>query len=157
MNTLREICPKSEDKPWSPSSILTESKLREVAHLPLLTMIYLKLQRQASATPVTALELAAYLGVEVKVAEDILSFLEKRGIVHAFREDLPAYSLNKKMGQITGEDFLALLVDFFQLVKNGQKFSDSVPSDDKYRKLYSKLASEILLLFGQESVNQLPV
>jgi DNA-binding IscR family transcriptional regulator len=141
-------------------TVLTEPQFKQLAHLPLLTVFYLFFQRQFSATPVTALELAAYLGIDVKIAEGALSFLDQVGIVRAFKNDLPAYSLGKELDQISVKDLVSLLAEFHELLKKegGEpKALELEASNEKYRKIYSELASEILQLFGQESANQLPL
>jgi len=140
--------------------VVTEGEVKRLAHLPLLTLFYLSLQKQVSSTPVTALELAAYLGLDVRVAEGLLEFLDKRGMVRAFREDIPAYSLNLELNEITVKDMMEMLGEFQQQIKlagGDVKVSDVRESNEKYRKIYSDLASEILTLFGEESANQLPV
>ncbi|MCB1213873.1 MAG: hypothetical protein KDK66_00205 [Deltaproteobacteria bacterium] len=143
----------------SDKHLLTEPEIRKLAHLPMLTVFYLSLQKQLSATPVTALELSAYLGVEVEITEGILSFLESRGIVRAFKKDMPAYLLTQDLSEINANDLMGLLGEFHEQFKlRGLDSEDSVQeSNTKYRKIYSELASEILKLFGQESANQLPV
>jgi DNA-binding IscR family transcriptional regulator len=140
--------------------VVTEREVKKLAHLPLLTIFYLSLQRRVSATPVTALEMAAYLGMDVKVVEEILSFLERRGTVRAFRKDMPAYSLVKEFHEITAKDLIELLGEYQLLLKqSGAEVSGNEmgASEKKYRKIYSDLASEILQLFGEESINDLPV
>jgi DNA-binding IscR family transcriptional regulator len=140
--------------------VVTEPEVKKLAHLPLLTIFYLSLQKRVSATPVTALEMAAYLGLDVKVVEQILSFLDGRGLVRAFRKDMPAYSLVKEFHEITAKDLIELLGEYQLLLKqSGQEITstDADASEKKYRKIYSDLASEILQLFGQESINQLPL
>lgn len=140
--------------------VITEPDVKNLAHLPLLTIFYLSLQRQVSSTPVTALELAAYLGLEVKVVEGLLEYLEKKGLVRAFKEDIPAYSLGKELNEISAKDFMEILGEFHELLKQEglkPKILQTNESNEKYRKIYSELASEILQLFGEESANQLPV
>jgi DNA-binding IscR family transcriptional regulator len=140
--------------------VVTEPEVKKLAHFPLLTVFYLSLQKRVSATPVTALEMAAYLGLDVRVVEQILSFLDRRGIVRAFRKDIPAYSLAKEFHEITAKDLIELLGEYQWLLKqNGSEISDPEmeASEKKYRKIYSELASEILQLFGEESINHLPV
>lgn len=134
--------------------------LNQMAHLPLLTLFYLTLQRQVTFTPVTALELSAYLGIEVTVAEGILAFLETRGVVRVFKEGIPAYIIVKDLDAISTKDLIVLLGEFHRLLQEAGR--DKAPeelqkSHDKYRKLYSDLASEMLTLFGQESANLLPL
>jgi DNA-binding IscR family transcriptional regulator len=139
--------------------VVTEPEVKKLAHLPLLTIFYLSLQKRVSATPVTALEVAAYLGLDVRVVEEIFTFLERRAIVGAFRKDIPAYSLAKELHEITAKDLIELLGEYQLLLKQkGQEISGSdLEAEKKYRKIYSELASEILQLFGTESINQLPV
>lgn len=140
--------------------VVTEPEVKKLAHLPLLTVFYLSLQKRVSATPVTALEMAAYLSMDVKVVEEILSFLNRKGIVRAFRKDIPAYSLVKEFHEITAKDLIELLGEYQLLLKqSGQEISgsDMEASEKKYRKIYSELASEILQLFGRESLNDLPL
>ena len=141
-------------------TLLTEPYVKRLAHLPFLTLFYLYFQRQVVATPVTALELAAYLEVEVKVAEGILAYLEGKGIVRQFKADLPAYTITRDLAEISVMELVALLHHCKQLGADaGAPPSDqeAQESSDKYRRLYSELASEILQLFGQQSVNQIPI
>lgn len=140
--------------------IVTEAELKALAHLPMLTVFYLSLQRQVSSTPVTPLELSAYLGVEVKVAEGLLKFLHGRGIIHPFRQGMPAYTLSQDLNAISAKDMMEMLGEFRDLTKSqGGELSvdDQKESNQKYRKIYSELASEILQLFGEDSANQLPL
>jgi len=138
---------------------LTEPQLKRIAHWPLLTLFYLLFQKQFSTTPVTALELAAYLGVEVKISEGILEFLLKKGIVRSFKNDMPAYSIGKNLEQIPVSDLFAMLgeIQTFLKEQNPGEGLENADQDQKYRRLYSELASEILQLFGKESANKLPV
>lgn len=144
----------------SAAIILTEPQFKELAHLPLLTLFYFSLQRKFSIAPVTALELAAYLGVEVKAAENVLEYLEKKEIVRTFKHEIPAYSLSKSLDQINVSEMVALLAKFHEVLK-GKTKNQSEPTEsesgEKYRKLYSELASEILQLFGERAANQLPL
>lgn len=139
--------------------LLSEPEIRKLAHLPMLTIFYLSLQRQLSSTPVTALELSAYLGVDVEITEGILSFLEGRGIVRTFKKDMPAYLLAQDLSEINANDLMGLLAEFHDRLKlKGLNYeAPDRDSNAKYREIYSQLASEILQLFGQESANQLPV
>jgi Predicted transcriptional regulator len=146
--------------PAKSNAILTEAEMRELAHLPVLLLFYLLFQKQFSATPVTALELAAYLGLDVKVSEGLMDYLQQQGIVRAFKDDMPAYSLGRELDQITMKDLIALLGEIHRLMKkSGAKVKpvELSASNEKYRKLYSDLASEILQLFGEQSANQLPI
>ncbi len=142
------------------NDILTEEEFKNLAHMPLLILFYLTLQKQVSATPVTALELAAYLGIEVQVAEGLLSFLEAEGMVRAFRDDLPAYSLAQELSDISAKQMMEMVAELRNLFK---QYDQSPPifkargGNEKYRKIYSELASEILQLFGEDSANDLPV
>lgn len=140
--------------------VLTEEEFKDLAHLPLWILFYLTLQKQVSSTPVTALELAAYLGIEVKVAEGLLSSLAEQGIVRAFRDDLPAYSLAHDLSEISAKQMMEMVAEIrnqFKEFKQDIPRHSSLKSNEKYRKIYSELASEILQLFGEESANQLPV
>lgn len=144
----------------APAIILTEPQFKELAHLPLLTLFYFSLQRKFSIAPVTALELAAYLGIEVKTAESVLEYLEKKDIVRAFKNEIPAYSLAKNLEQINAGELVALLGKFHELMKERKDPTSEVTaseSGEKYRKIYSDLASEILQLFGERAANQLPL
>jgi len=155
-NIISNSPPAPEQNPW----VLTEPELKRLAHLPLLSLFYLIFQRQFSATPVTALELAAYLSVEVKVAECILEYLLKKGIVRSFKNDMPAYSIGKTPEQIPVSELFGMLGDIQEILKVQKNPMTEGPVDDsdqKYRKLYSELASEILQLFGEESANKLPL
>lgn len=140
--------------------VLTEAELRQLAHVPVLLLFYLLFQKQFSSTPVTALELAAYLGLDVKVTEGMLDYLQKQGMLRAFKDDMPAYSLGRELDRITMKDLIALLGEVHRLMKStGTTLQprELEGSDEKYRKLYSDLASEILQLFGEQSANQLPI
>lgn len=142
------------------TAILTEPQFKRLAHLPLLTIFYLSLQRELSSTPVTALELAAYLDLEVKVTEDLLNYLEKKGVVRSFRKDIPAYCLSQDLREISAHDLIEMLAEYHHVLeKSGGEVSigERIALDGKYRKIYSDLASEILQLFGEESANELPV
>ncbi len=141
-------------------AVVTEPQLRKLAHLPLLTLFYLLFQRQFSSTPVTALELAAYLGLELKVVEGILYYLKKKEIVRPFKEDLAAYCLKKELDQISVKDMIEMVGEIQELLqRQGLEFSSSEnpDSNEKYRKIYSDIASEMLQLFGTESMNKMPV
>jgi len=140
--------------------VLTEPDVKNLAHLPLLTVFYLSMQKQVSSTPVTALELAAYLGLEVRVAEGLFEYLEKRGWVRAFKEDIPAYSLGRELNEITAKDLMEILGEFHEVLKREglkPKILKTTESNEKYRKIYSELASEIIQLFGEEAANEMPV
>ncbi len=144
----------------SEAQVLAEPEMRKLAHLPLLTVFYLGLQRQISSTPVTALELAAYLGLEVRVVEGLLAFLQKRGWVCSFSQELPAYSLTRDFDQLTVKDLLEMVAEIQRQLKNVGVRAQGLEArsdDERYRKLYSDLASEILQLFGRDAVNQMPV
>ncbi len=144
----------------SEAQVLAEPEMRKLAHLPLLTVFYLGLQRQISSTPVTALELAAYLGLEVRVVEGLLAFLQKRGWVCSFSQELPAYSLTRDFDQLTVKDLLEMVAEIQRQLKNAGVRAQGLEArsdDERYRKLYSDLASEILQLFGRDAVNQMPV
>lgn len=138
-------------------NFIAEAHGRRLAHLPFLTLVYLQGQRSLVSTPVTALELAAYLGVEVAVAEGVLVLLADQGIVRLFKEDMPAYCLNREIHEITVFELLPLLMKFQELIPETGAAGESLGADDKYRRLYSELASEILQLFGKQPVNQLPI
>lgn len=149
-----QTAPKGVDK-----HLLTEPEIRHLAHLPMLTIFYLSLQKQLSSTPVTALELSAYLGVAVEVTESVLVFLEKRGILRRFKKGMPAYLLAQDLSEINVNDLMGLLAEFHEQLKS-RDLSPKAPkqeSNARYREIYSELASEILQLFGEESANQLPV
>ncbi len=142
------------------NNFMADPATRRLAQMPLLTLFYLYFQRQLVATPVTALELAAYLGIEVRAAEGVLAYLEGQGILRQFKQDLPAYCLTKELSEISVMALLPLLAKFQELVPLGasQEIAENVTeADEKYRKLYSELASEILQLFGQQPVNHLPI
>lgn len=156
--TLTE--PITSNENLNAPEVLTEEEFKGLAHLPLWILFYLTLQKQVSSTPVTALELAAYLGIEVQVAEGLLSYMASMGLVRAFRDDLPAYSLAQDLGDISAKQMMEMVAELRNLFKQ----YDQVPprttargSNEKYRKIYSELASEILQLFGEESANELPV
>jgi DNA-binding IscR family transcriptional regulator len=139
---------------------LTEPQLKKLAHLPLLTCFYLLFQKRFSATPVTPLELSAYLGLDVAVTEGLLASMEKKGWLTVFKEGLPAYSLAKDLDQITAADLIELVGRIQELVKQAGSQPDvsiSAENAEKYRKIYSDLASEMLQLFGEQPVNKLPV
>ncbi|KAB2838862.1 Rrf2 family transcriptional regulator [bacterium] len=139
-------------------NFIAQTQGKRLAHLPLLTLVYLQGQRSTVATPVTALELAAYLGVEVGVAEQVLEFLASHGVVRLFKEDMAAYCLNRELHEISVFELLPLLLKFQELIPaTGAAAEASAEADEKYRRLYSELASEMLQLFGQQSVNQLPI
>lgn len=139
-------------------NFVAQAQGKRLAHLPLLTLVYLQGQRSIVATPVTALELAAYLGVEVSVAEGVLGLLASQGIVRLFKEDMAAYCLNRELHEISVFELLPLLLKFQELIPaTGLAAAVSAEADEKYRRLYSELASEMLQLFGQQSVNQLPI
>ena len=139
-------------------NFVAQAQCKRLAHLPLLTLVYLQGQRSMVATPVTALELAAYLGVEVGVAETVLEMLASQGIVRLFKEDMAAYCLNRELHEISVFELLPLLLKFQELIPaSGSAATASAEADEKYRRLYSELASEMLQLFGQQSVNQLPI
>jgi hypothetical protein len=73
---------------------------------------------------------------------------------------MPAYSLVKEFHEITAKDLIELLGEYQLLLKqSGKEISgqEMEASEKKYRKIYSDLASEILQLFGEESINNLPV
>lgn len=149
---------KSSQK--KPTAILTEPQFKKLAHLPLLTVFYFSLQRELSSTPVTALELAAYLDLDLKVTEALLAYLEKKGVVRSFRENIPAYCLNQELKEITAHDLIEMLGEYHHVLESSgvePSHSERVASDGKYRKIYSDLASEMLQLFGEESANDLPV
>ncbi len=157
---LKEIPFKSEGESLAAKTVLTEPQFKQLAHLPLLTLFYLFFQRQFSTTPVTALELAAYLGIEVRVAEEVLQFLHHEGVVRIFKEGLAAYSLGKELDELTVKDLVVLLAKFHEVItKQGitLKPFEIKESNEKYRKIYAELASEILQLFGEASANQLPL
>lgn len=147
------------DKVDTAELILTEPEVKKMAHLPFLTFFYLFFQKKLSATPVTALELAAYLGIEIHTSEKILSFLEKGGFVKVFKEDMEAYLLAKDLDEINLQDLVHLLGEFHKLTKKQEQRSTSLvdSSSEKYRKLYSELAGELLQIFSQETANRLPV
>ncbi len=139
---------------------LTEPQLKRLAHIPLLTLFYLYFQKRVSSTPVTALELAAYLGVDVRLSEAVLLHLEQRGTVKLFKEGIPAYSLKKELEQVSLKDLLEIVGVIQQWVKKGgQEVAgpSAEESQEKYRKIYSELASEMLQLFGEEAVNKMPL
>lgn len=139
-------------------SFMTDPQVKGLAHLPFLTLSYLHFQRHLVATPVTALELAAYLGVELRVAENVLSYLEGQGIVRQFNAALPAYFLNRELSEINVAELLPMLAKFQDFTPaTGVAAQGTTQADEKYRRLYSELASEILQLFGQQSVNELPI
>jgi DNA-binding IscR family transcriptional regulator len=147
-------------EPLTDEKIITEPQLRKLAPLPVLMIFYLSIQRQVSSTPVTPLEMAAYLDVDVRVVEAIFEYLEKHKLVRAFRQDLPAYSLAKELDEISVKDLLEILGEFHTRFKQeGMQYKPAVGKDQdkRYRKIYSELASEILQLFGEESANQLPL
>lgn len=142
------------------SVLLNEPRIKTVAHLPLLAIFYLSMQRQVSATPVTALELSAYLGVEVSIMEEMLKKLEQRGMVQAFKEGIPAYVLTRELEEVNAKELLAMVLELDDLYEKSGTPRTSVStreSNEKYRRIYSELASEILQLFGEDSANQLPL
>ncbi len=160
MAYLENKVPEVAEILLSDAQVLAEPEMRKLAHLPLLTVFYLGLQRQISSTPVTALELAAYLGLEVRVVEGLLNFLQHRGWVCSFSQELPAYSLTRDFEQFTVKELLEMVGEIQrQLKKMGAKTQEGErqSDDERYRKLYSDLASEILQLFGRDAVNQMPV
>lgn len=139
-------------------NLIAQPQARRLIHLPLLTLAYLQGQRTMAATPVAAPELAAFLGIEIPVAEGILVFLESQGILRHFKENLAAYCLNRELHQISVFELLPLLLKFQELIPEvGAAAELSAEADEKYRRLYSELASEMLQLVGQQPVNQLPI
>ncbi len=162
MDLAKNFIPKSPLPESSDTGelTLTEPELKKLAHLPLLTFFYLLFQKRFSSTPVTALELAAYLGVDVQLGEVLMSHLEKKGIVRVFKEGIAAYSLMKDVDQVNVKDLIEMVGDVHLWVKkNGELKSAAMPeeSSEKYRKIYSDLAREMLQLFGEEAVNKLPL
>jgi DNA-binding IscR family transcriptional regulator len=140
--------------------VLADPGLKSLTHLPFLTLFYLHFQRNLVMTPVTALELAAYLGVDVKVSEGVLVYLKDQGIVREFKRDLPAYTLQKDLHELTVLELLPLLSRFSELLQGPDAVSTHIQvaeTDERYRKIYSELASEILQLFGKQPVNELPI
>lgn len=155
-----EVTPLPNFQEEMAKAVLADAGLKRLAHLPFLTLFYLHFQRNLVTTPVTALELAAYLGVDVKVSEGILGYLKDEGIVREFKQDLPAYTLQKDLHELNVLELLPLLSRFselFQQVTPESGAAQMAEADEKYRRIYSELASEILQLFGKQPVNELPI
>ena len=155
-----EVTPLPDFQEELAKKVLADAGLKRLAHLPFLTLFYLHFQRNLVTTPVTALELAAYLGVDVKVSEGILTYLNEAGIVREFKQDLPAYTLQKDLDELRVLEMLPLLSRFFELLQSLDPLSSGAQvaeADEKYRRIYSELASEILQLFGKQPVNELPI
>jgi len=155
-----EVTPLPDFQEELAKKVLADAGLKRLAHLPFLTLFYLHFQRNLVTTPVTALELAAYLGVDVKVSEGILTYLKEAGIVREFKQDLPAYTLQKDLDELRVLEMLPLLSRFFELLQSLDPLSSGAQvaeADEKYRRIYSELASEILQLFGKQPVNELPI
>jgi len=139
-------------------NFMQDAAFRRLAQLPLLTLFYLYFQRQIVATPVTPLELAAYLGIDVRATEGVLTFLESQGILRRFKQDLPAYCLSKDLSEISVLELLPILTKFQELVPvNIGPVGATPEADEKYRRVYSELASELLQLAQEIPVNQLPI
>ncbi len=141
-------------------NFMQDPAFRRLAQLPLLTLFYLYFQRQIVSTPVTPLELAAYLGTDVRAIEGVLSFPEGVGILRRFKQDLPAYCLHKDLSEISVLELLPVLAKFQELIPaEGASVAPAgtAEADDRYRRVYSELASELLQLAQQAPVNQLPI
>ncbi|HKY62845.1 MAG TPA: hypothetical protein VJR29_05435 [bacterium] len=155
-----EVTPLPNFQEELAKKVLADVGLKRLAHLPFLTLFYLHFQHNLVTTPVTALELAAYLGVDVKVSEGILEYLKETGVVREFKRDLPAYTLQKELHELKVIELLPLLSRFAELcqaIDPAATAAQVAEADEKYRRIYSELASEILQLFGKQPVNELPI
>ncbi|HKX13398.1 MAG TPA: hypothetical protein VJP40_09610 [bacterium] len=155
-----EVTPLPNFQEELATKVLADAGLKRLAHLPFLTLFYLHFQRNLVTTPVTALEMAAYLGVDVKVSEGILTYLKEAGVVREFKQDLPAYTLQKELHELKVLELLPLLSRFAELCQEVDPTASAAQvaeADEKYRRIYSELASEILQLFGKQPVNELPI
>lgn len=149
---------KEWESPERQQMLTREPQLKKLAHIPLLTLFYLTFQKRFSATPVTPLELSAYLGLDVVVGEGVLASMEKKAWVKVFKEGMPAYTLVKDLEQITVHDLVEWIAEIEEMVKTSESAAaSSQESQEKYRKIYSELASEMLQLFGEEAVNKIPL
>ena len=162
MDLAKNLIPKVAlpEQPDTGELTLTEPELKKLAHLPLLTFFYLLFQKRFSSTPVTALELSAYLGVDLQLGEVLMASLEKKGIIRVFKEGIPAYSLMKDVDQVNVKDLIEMVGDAHLWVKKNGELKNAINPDEsqeKYRKIYSDLAREMLQLFGEEAVNKLPL
>ena len=156
---LAKTMTKEWETPERQQMLLREPQLKKLAHIPLLTLFYLTFQRRFSATPVTPLELSAYLGMDVVLAEGLLASSAKKGWVKVFKEGMPAYTLVKDLEQISVHDLVEWIGEIQEMMKIAEvpATASSVESQEKYRKIYSELASEMLQLFGEEAVNKIPL
>lgn len=132
-----------------------------VAHLPFLTILYLHLHKSTVGTPLTALEMSLYLNTDIHVVEKVFELLEEKHIVRPLKQGLPAYVLNRSLKDINFEDLLELMHCY---QKHGEFFSNKSLNhaqqelqSNKYRQIYSDLASELLHLFGVQTANDLPI